>query len=87
MLKWKNNIIDKSETKEEVGNVEQKQEEKQEEAPEKVEVSPVEIEIRKACGVFFATLQNISYLYGINPTKTEEMAEEWIGLVKKEDKE
>jgi len=84
MLKWKNNIIDKSETKEEVGNVEQKQEEKQEEAPEKVEVSPVEIEI---CGVFFATLQNISYLYGINPTKTEEMAEEWIGLVKKEDKE
>ena len=83
MKKWSSNKV--VETKEEVGNVVDKDVEKQEEAPEQVEVSPVEIEIRKACGVFFATLQNISYLYGINPTKTEEMAEEWIGLVKKEE--
>jgi hypothetical protein len=83
MKKWSSNKV--VETKEEVGNVEQKQGEKQEQGQENLEVSPVEIEIRKACGVFFATLQNISYLYGINPTKTEEMAEEWINLVTKEE--
>jgi len=61
------------------------QTEAMQESQEELEISPIEIEVRKACAVFFATLQNISYVYGLNPKKTEELAEKWIEAVNKEE--
>lgn len=50
---------------------------------EEVEISALEIEVRKACGTFFATLQNVAYLYGVNPKQVEELAEKWVEAVNK----
>jgi len=84
MANWKKEV--KEEVKEVIVDNPQTEEITKEvvnEEEEKENISPVEIEIRKACGIFFATLQNISYIYGINPKETEDLAEAWIKVVNK----
>lgn len=57
--------------------------EENKEEQEGAEISALELEVRQACALFFATLQKISYVYGINPKQTEELAEKWIEAVNK----
>ena len=59
-----------------------KEPQKQDSQEQVPEISAYEIEVRKLCGQFFAGLTNLSYLYGVNPIETEDLAEKWIVAVK-----